>query len=92
MSHIQFQDIKKKSFKVFANNEELILKGDEVFALSNGLLTTAYHAIKENHDVIVEEISDSPEKLVNLGSSGKDAKSTCEVKFVDGKLVKTCDE
>ncbi|MBI2671632.1 hypothetical protein HYX16_01730, partial [Candidatus Woesearchaeota archaeon] len=88
----KFQDIKKKSFKVFSNNEELTLKGDEVFALSNGMLTTAYHAIKENHDAMVEELSDSPDKLINLGSSSKDAKNTCEVKFVDGKLVKTCDE
>jgi ribonucleoside-diphosphate reductase alpha chain len=87
-----FQEIKKKSFKVFANNEELTLKGDEVFALTSGMLTTAYHSIKENYDAMVEEISDSPDKLINLGSSSKDGKNTCEIKFVDGKLVKTCDE
>ncbi len=85
----EFQEIKKKTFKILTNNEELILKGDEVFALEDGSLSTAYHSIKENHNVKIEEFGIDNDKLFNKGelSSGK---NTCEIKIEDGKVIKTC--
>ncbi len=43
----EFQRFKEKSFKVVIDNEEKIVKGDELISLPNGRLSTVYHAIKE---------------------------------------------
>ncbi len=85
----EFQEIKKKTFKVLTNNENLILKGDEVFTMENGLLSTAYHSLKENHDIPIEEISLNTDKLSMLGINSTE-KNTCEIKIEDGKIIKTC--
>jgi len=88
----EFQKIKKKTFKVYANNEELMLKGDEVFVLEDGLLSTAYHSLKQGHDIKIEEFSNNPENLMqNIISSEKQEKNTCEIKIEDGKVIKTCE-
>ena len=84
----EFQEIKKKNFKVLANNEELILKGDEVFTLENGILSTAYHSLKENHNIPIQEMGLTSEDLVS--GSGIASKNTCEIKIEDGKVIKTC--
>ena len=84
----EFQEIKKKTFKVLTNNEELILKGDEVFTLENGILSTAYHSLKENHNIPIQEMGLTSEDLVS--GSGIASKNTCEIKIEDGKVIKTC--
>lgn len=86
----EFQEVKKKTFKILTNNEELTLKGDEVFSLDNGMLTTAYHSIKENHPVKISEISLNGE-TIPITSVGKTDKNTCEIKIEDGKIIKTCE-
>ncbi len=86
----EFQEVKKKTFKVFTNDQELILKGDEVFALEDGVLSTAYHSIKENHPVKIEEINFSAEKTELMGNLDT-SKNTCEIKIEDGKVIKTCE-
>lgn len=88
----EFQEIKKKTFKVYTNDQEFTLKGDEVFALENGLLTTAYHAVKENHPVKIEEINFNTGETVISNFIEKSAeKNSCEIKIVDGKVIKTCE-
>src|SRR3989344_3966613 len=84
----EFQEIKKKTFKVLTNNEELILKGDEVFTLENGILSTAYHSLKENNNISIQEMGLTSEDLVS--GSGIASKNTCEIKIEDGKVIKTC--
>ncbi|MEK6936636.1 MAG: ribonucleoside-diphosphate reductase, adenosylcobalamin-dependent, partial [Nanoarchaeota archaeon] len=88
----EFQEVKKKTFKVYTNNEELVLKGDEVFALENGLLSTAYHSIKENHPVRIEELNlATGESIISSFIEKSVDKNTCEIKIEDGKVVKTCE-
>ena len=84
----EFKEIKKKTYKVFTNNEELILKGDEVFTKNDGLLTTAYHAMKENLEIPIKEF-DLDSGLIVEESTGS-TKDTCEIKIEDGKVIKTC--
>ena len=67
------------------------MKGDEVFALENGLLSTAYHSIKENHPVKIEEINLETGKPVISSFIENAEKNTCELKIEDGKVIKTCE-
>lgn len=88
----EFQEIKKKTFKVYTNSQEMMLKGDEVFVLENGLLSTAYHSIKENHPVKIEEINlDTGQAVISNFIEKSIDKNTCEIKIEDGKVVKTCE-
>jgi len=88
----EFQEVKKKTFKVYTNSEELLLKGDEVFVLENGSLSTAYHSIKENHPIKIEEINlETGQAVISNFIEKSTDKNTCEIKIEDGKVIKTCE-
>ena len=62
-----FQQNKEKQFKITnENNEDMMVRGDEIMKLPNGSLTTMYHYMK-NSETEIEEILTS-EKFENIDS------------------------
>jgi len=62
-----FQENKEKQFKITnENNEDIMVRGDEIMKLPNGSLTTMYHYMK-NSETEIEEILTS-EKFENIDS------------------------
>ena len=97
----EFQKMKSKPFKVVTSSGELMVKGDEVFTMDDGSLTTVFHSLELNHPV--EIIHLDPVTLEPIGSNldkfftpQKQADGTasgiCKIELKDGKVVKTCEE
>ena len=99
----EFQKFKTKSFKVVTGSGELLLKGDEVFTMEDGSLSTVFHSLEMNHPVEIvtlDPLTGAP-VASNFGGlvSGtqEDQKQTdsagvCKIEVKDGKVVKTCEE
>ncbi len=93
----ELQKVKDKTFKVIMQDKELELKGDEVFTLPNGRLSTPFHAIRKDvSGIIITELGkELPEPEIEIKKSDdKDDDSegakVCKIEFIDGQLVKTC--
>jgi ribonucleoside-diphosphate reductase alpha chain len=85
----EFAKVKDKEFIVTVGGEEKTLRGDQVFRLPNGKLTTPFHATRLGFDV--REKGGKKEKVTTSDDSDKDSSGkACKVKFVNGKLVKEC--
>jgi ribonucleoside-diphosphate reductase alpha chain len=96
-----FAKEKDKNYRVLVSGKEMFLKGDDVFALPSGKLSTPFHAAQLNlPDVIVAPVLVSKESVVivekKTGDDGNnkedDSKKVCEIKIEHGKVVKTCSE
>ncbi len=92
----EFQKVKTKMFKVATASGDLTLKGDEVFVMGDGSLSTAFHSIEEGHDIEIVDLDPATLAPIssNLGGSvtkGGEA-AVCKIEIKDGKVVKTCDE
>ena len=89
----EFQDFKKKMFKVTINGKEEIYTGEEVFVLPNGKLTTPFHALDLNVEgVTIQEIVKKPSPQIISEEKGSSEGGVCKIEFVDGKVVKSCAE
>ena len=73
--------------KVKVNGKELILKGDQVFKMPDGRLTTPFHARKLG--IEIKELKNGSEVKAEKEETEAGGKA-CKVKFVNGKLVKEC--
>ena len=91
----EFQGVKDKKFRVKIKEKEMTLRGDEVFLLPSGQLSTPFHAMQE----VIEHVSVSPfvekeKEMLTVAKPGNQdddpSKKVCEVKIQDGKIVKTC--
>ncbi len=91
----EFQGIKAKKYKVTTAAGDKILKGDEVFITDQGMLTTPYHAMKENLPITIIDL-DLADKtsisLVSEKSASSEKDGVCKIEMKDGKIVKTCEE
>lgn len=95
----EFQKIKGKTFKIVTNDKELLLKGDEVFSLDDGSLTTAFHAMAMGSKIPINEVDIAsaltnntvPTSTTETKTSAPNAEA-CKIEFKDGKIVKTCEE
>jgi ribonucleotide reductase alpha subunit len=93
-----FSEVKDQNFKVMVNKKEMYLKGDEVFALPGGKLSTPFHAMQlDIPGVMVAQIKKTDKESVvvvekKAADSGDASKKVCEVKIENGKVVKTCSE
>ena len=89
----KFQKVKTKTFKVVTNSGELLLKGDEVFTMDDGSLSTAFHSIEQGHDVEITDMdalnASSLEGLPSI--QDQDNSAVCKIEIKDGKVIKTCD-
>lgn len=95
----EFQKIKTKTFKIVTNDKELLLKGDEVFSLDDGSLTTVFHAMAMGSKIPINEVDIAAALTNNTASPSTTATKTsapnaeaCKIEFKDGKIVKTCEE
>ncbi len=87
-----FQEQKYKMFRVVVEGKEMFLKGQEVFTLPDGKLSTPFHAMQSSiPGVIVAPVAESPTQ--NIVVEKKDPKkAVCEIKVENGRIVKTCSE
>ncbi len=97
----EFQKMKSKPFKVVTGSGELLVKGDEVFTMDDGSLTTVFHSLENNHPieiihldpVTLEPVGSNLEKfMVPQKQSGATDSGVCKIELKDGKVVKTCEE
>lgn len=99
----EFQKVKDRSFKVLVGEQALDLKGDEVFTLPDGTLSTPFHALRKHaQGVVVNEVgSEVPVKVAESHGDHKEGKhdhddtegsKVCKIEFVNGQLVKSCGE
>ncbi len=94
----EFQNFKKKLFKLVSEGKETIVKGDEVIKLPSGKLSTPYHALKENTPgTVLTEITEESEVSKAKQSDKKDLDDNgkakvCTISFENGQLVKSCSE
>ncbi len=91
-----FQDQKHKTFRVVVDGKEMFLKGQEVFTLPDGKLSTPFHAMTRNiTGVIVAPVlaEVKPEQVVVVAKKDDKKKAAvCEVKVENGVVVRTCAE
>ena len=87
-----FQIVKDKEFIVEIAGRKMKLKGDEVFTLPNGTLSTPFHAKRTGAaGVKITEVSSEEKPLVVGGDDDiEKPKGACKVEFKDGHLVKDC--
>ncbi len=92
-----FTDTKNKQFQVQIDEKEVKAKGDQVVKV-HGKLTTPFHILynKENGHIKIQEI-EKEEKTKTLTTTGeqesdKSQGGVCKIEFVDGKLVKSCED
>jgi ribonucleoside-diphosphate reductase alpha chain len=87
-----FQEQKYKLFKVVVEGKEMFLKGQEVFTMPDGKLSTPFHALQRSiPGVLVVPVAEIPTE--NIVVEKKDPKkAVCEVKVENGRIVKTCSE
>ncbi len=66
----EFQKYKDRKYKVLVNDSILEIKGDEVFTLPNGKLSTPFHAMrKHNKGVVINEINEEVEASASAVTS-----------------------
>ncbi len=82
----EFQEFKEKTVTVVVEGKELTMKGDAVFKLPNGKLSTPFHARKQGFEVKMDTTESKDDDSDKPTEGGK----SCKVEFVDGKLVKSC--
>jgi ribonucleotide reductase alpha subunit len=90
-----FQEEKHKLFRVAVDGKEMFLKGQEVFTLSDGKLSTPFHAMQRQlPGVIVAPVvaEMKKEQVVVVKKSDKKKAAVCEVKVENGVAVRTCAE
>ncbi len=91
-----FQDQKHKTFRVVVDGKEMFLKGQEVFTLPDGKLSTPFHAMTRNiSGVIVAPViveTKTEQVVVVAKKDDKKKAAVCEVKVENGVVVRTCAE
>ncbi len=89
-----FKEHKDNTFKVLVNNKEMFLKGDEVFTLPNGKLSTPFHAMQQDIEGVIVAQVKKTDTVVIVEKKKEEAKKgsdkVCEIKIEDGKIIKTC--
>ncbi len=91
-----FQDQKHKTFRVVVDGKEMFLKGQEVFTLPDGKLSTPFHAMtRDIAGVIVAPVvteAKTEQVVVVTKKDDKKKAAVCEVKVENGVVVRTCAE
>lgn len=86
----EFQEFKEKTVTVMVDGKEVSMKGDAVFKLPNGKLTTPFHAKKQGFEVKIGEIETKDDDDDDSDNKPSEGDKACKVEFVNGKLVKGC--
>ncbi|MEK6867520.1 MAG: hypothetical protein AABX98_01725, partial [Nanoarchaeota archaeon] len=91
-----FMEEKHKLFRVVVDEKEMFLKGQEVFTLPDGKLSTPFHAMQRQiPGVIVAPVvgeTKTEQVVVVAKKDDKKKAAVCEVKIENGVAVRTCSE